>query len=293
VHDVQYFEMFCNRGVYHQGWTAVTRHGIPWDMVAASTPFDNDVWELYGPDDWTQSHDLAQENPSKLAELQRLWLIEAVKYSVLPLDDRRAERLIPEKAGRPTLIHGDTQVLYGGMGRLSESSVISTKNKSFTITAEIEVPDARAKGVIVAQGASIGGWSLYAHEGKLKYCYNVCGVQHFFTEAISAIPSGTHQARIEFAYDGGGLGKGGDVSLYIDGNKVGDGRVELTQAMIFSADETCDVGIDNASSVSPDYSPKSSAFNGTVNWVQIEVGKDDHDHLISPDERFSVAMARQ
>ena len=211
----------------------------------------------------------------------------------MPLDDRRVERLIPEKAGRPTLIHGNTQLLFGGMGRLSESSVINTKNKSFSITSGIEAPDVGAKGVIVAQGASIGGWSLYAHEGKLKYCYNVCGVQHFFTEATSAIPSGTHQARIEYAHDGGELGKGGDVSLYIDGNQVGEGRVELTQPMIFSADETCDVCIDNASSVSPDYNPKSSAFNGTVNWVQIEVGKEDHDHLISPDERFTVAMARQ
>src|SRR5215203_3236307 len=199
VHDLQYFEMFCNRGIYHQGWTGVTRHSIPWDLVAASTPFDDDVWELYGPDDWTQSQDLAQENPAKLAELQRLWLIEAVKYSVLPLDDRRAERLIPGKAGRPTLIHGDSQLLFGGMGRLSESSVINTKNKSFSITAEIEVPEAGAAGVIVAQGASIGGWSLYANEGKLKYCYNVCGIQHFFAEATKDIPSGTHQARMEFA----------------------------------------------------------------------------------------------
>jgi arylsulfatase len=293
VHDLQYFEMFCNRGIYHKGWTAVTRHSIPWDLTAAPTPFDDDTWELYGPDDWTQSNDLAKENPEKLAELQRLWLIEAVKYSVLPLDDRRAERIIPEKAGRPQLITGNSQIMYGGMGRLSESSVISIKNKSFSITAEIEVPDKGAEGVIVAQGASIGGWSLYAKEGKLKYCYNVCGVQHFFTESESCIPSGKHQARVEFAYDGGGLGKGGAVSLYVDGNKVGDGRVGLTQAMIFSADETCDIGEDTASPVSPDYGPTGNAFNGTVNWVQIDVGADDHDHLISPDERFSVAMARQ
>jgi arylsulfatase len=285
--------MFCNRGIYHQGWTGVTRHSIPWDLVAAPTPYDDDTWELYGPDDWTQARDLAKENPAKLAELQRLWLIEAVKYSVLPLDDRRAERIIPEKAGRPTLIHGDSQLLFGGLGRLSVNSVSNTKYKSFAVTAEIEVPEAGAAGVIVAQGASIGGWSLYANEGKLKYCYNVCGVQHFFTEATSAIPSGKHQARVEFAYDGGGLGKGGAVSLFVDGNKVGEGRVELTQAMIFSADETLDVGVDDASPVSPDYQTKNNAFNGTVNWVQIDIGKDDHDHMISPDERFSVAMARQ
>ncbi len=265
----------------------------PLGLVAAPTPFDDDIWELYGPDDWTQSNNLADSNPEKLAELQRLWLIEAVKYSVLPLDDRRAERINPDLAGRPQLIRGNSQIMYGGMGRLSENSVISIKNKSFAVTAEIEVPDAGAEGVIVAQGGSIGGWTLYAKDGKLKYCYNVCGVQHFFTESDTAIPAGTHQARIEFAYDGGGLGKGGATTLFVDGNKVGEGRVGLTQAMVFSADETCDIGSDTASPVSPDYGPTGNAFNGTVNWVQIDIGEDDHDHLISADERMSVAMARQ
>jgi arylsulfatase len=293
VHDLQYFEMFCNRGIYHQGWTAVTRHSIPWDLVAKPTPFDGDDWELYGPDDWTQSNNLAAEKPEKLAELQRLWLIEAVKYSVLPLDDRRAGRINSDLAGRPQLVTGSTQLLFGGMGRLSENSVINIKNKSFAVTAEIEVPESGAEGVIIAQGASIGGWTLYALDGKLKYCYNVCGVQHFFTESDSPIPAGTHQARVEFAYDGGGLGKGGAVTLYVDGNKVGEGRVGLTQAMVFSADETCDIGQDTASPVSPDYRVENNAFTGTVNWVQIDIGADDHDHLISPDERFSVAMARQ
>ena len=293
VHDLQYFEMFCNRGVYHQGWTACTRHSIPWDLVADPVPFDDDTWELYGPDDWTQSNNLAKENPEKLAELQRLWLIEAVKYGVLPLDDRRAQRVNADLAGRPQLITGNSQIMYGGMGRLSENSVINIKNKSFSITAEIDVPDSGAEGVIVAQGASIGGWSLYAKDGKLTYCYNVCGVQHFITGSDTPIPSGKHQARMEFAYDGGGLGKGGAVTLFVDGKKVGEGRVGLTQAMIFSADETCDIGQDTASPVSPDYATGNNAFNGDVNWVQIDIGDDDHDHLISPDERLSVAMARQ
>jgi arylsulfatase len=171
--------------------------------------------------------------------------------------------------------------------------VINVKNKSFSVTAEVEVPESGAEGVIIAQGASIGGWSLYAKDGKLSYCYNVCGVQHFITTSDTPIPSGTHQARIEFTYDGGGLGKGGAVALYVDGNKVGDGHVGLTQAMIFSADETCDIGQDTASPVSPDYSVGDNSFTGTVNWVQIDVGDDDHDHLISPDERMSVLMARQ
>ena len=293
VHDLQYFEMFCNRGVYHQGWTGVTRHGIPWMLHAELPPFDADEWELYAPDDWTQSNNIAAKNPEKLAELQRLWLIEAVKYSVLPLDDRTADRIDPDLAGRPQLITGKSQLLFGGMGRLSENSVINTKNKSFSVTAEIETPDSGAQGVIVAQGASIGGWSLYTLDGKLKYCYNVSGMKHFITGSDTPIPSGKHQARMEFAYDGGGLGKGGDVTLYVDGNKVGEGRVDMTLAMIFSADETCDVGIDNASPVSPEYGPRGNAFNGTIDWVQIDIGDDDHSHMIAPKDRMSLAMARQ
>ena len=175
-HETQYFEMFCNRGIYHKGWTAVTRHGVPW-VGAYKRGFDEDVWELYDTNtDWTQSKDLAKENPKKLAELQRLFLIEATKYSVLPLDDRTFERFNPDLAGRPQLIKGNTQILFGGMGRLSENSVVSTKNKSYSITAEIEVPKSGAKGVIIAQGGSTNGWSLYAKDGKLKHCYNFFGI---------------------------------------------------------------------------------------------------------------------
>ncbi len=293
IHDLQYFEMFCNRGIYHQGWTAVTRHSTPWIAYAQLPAFDDDVWELYGPDDWSQSRDLAAENPAKLAELQRLWLIEAVKYHVLPLDDRRVERFSPDLAGRPTLIKGNTQVLFAGMGRLSENSVLNIKNKSHSVTADIDVPAAGATGVIIAQGGSSGGWSLYAHQGRLKYCYNLFGLRQFNVESASAIPDGHHQVRMEFAYDGGGLAKGGLATLYIDGDKVGEGRVDATVPMIFSADETCDIGTDDGSSVSPDYATSDKAFKGKVNWVQIDVGVDDNDHLISPEERFQVAMARQ
>ena len=189
-HTTQYFEMFCNRGIYHQGWTAVTRHGIPWVLVGEEKPaFDDDVWELYDTTtDWTQANDLSAEQPEKLAELQRLFLIEATKYNVLPLDDRVAERLMPEIAGRPTLVQGDRQLLYGGMGRLTESSVVSIKNKSHAVTAEIEVPDGGAQGVIVAQGGSIGGWSLYLKDGKPRYCYNLLGIQRFYVDSDSEVP---------------------------------------------------------------------------------------------------------
>ncbi len=293
--ETQYFEMFCNRGIYDQGWTAVTRHSIPWDP-SELPPFQDDVWELYDTNtDWSQARDLAAEMPDKLAELQALWLEEARKYNVLPLDDRRVERFNPDLAGRPELIKGSSQLLFGGMGRLSENATINVKNKTHSITAEVEVPAEGAKGAIISQGGAYAGWSLYAHEGRPKYCYNLFGVQLFPVEGDSPIPEGTHQVRMEFAYDGGGLGKGGTVTLYVDGEQVGQGRVEGTVPMIFSADETCDVGSDTASPVSDDYTSEDSRFTGTVNWVQIDIDKaaEDVDHLISPDERLKIAMARQ
>ncbi len=292
-HETQYFEMFCNRGIYHKGWTAVTRHGVPW-LGAYKRGFDEDVWELYDTNsDWTQARDLAKENPKKLAELQRLFIIEAGKYSVLPLDDRTFERFNPDLAGRPQLIKGNTQILFGGMGRLSENSIVSIKNKSYAITADVEVPKSGAEGVIVAQGGSTNGWSLYAKGGKLKYCYNFFGIDVTLIEGTQPIPAGHHQVRMEFKYDGGGLAKGGAVTLYVGGKPVGQGRVERTVPMAFSADETCDVGKEAGSPVSPDYGPEGNAFNGEVNWVQIDLEKDDHDHMVSPEERFRVAMARQ
>jgi arylsulfatase A-like enzyme len=293
-HTTQYFEMFCNRGIYHEGWTAVTRHSIPW--VATEMPaFDDDVWELYAPDDWTQAHDIAAEQPEKLAELQRLFLIEAGKYNVLPLDDRRFERFNPDLAGRPQLVKGTSQLLFGRMGRLSENSIVVIKNKSHAITAQIEVPEGGANGVIVSQGGAFGGFVLYAKDGTPAYCYNLFGLQRFKVYGDGPIPAGEHQVRVEFAYDGGGLGKGGTATLYVDGAKVGEGRVEGTVPMLFSADETTDVGSDTGTPVSDDYKPKDSEFTGHVRWVQIDAdaAAEDVDHLLSPEERLRVAMARQ
>jgi arylsulfatase A-like enzyme len=290
----QYFEMFCNRGIYHEGWTAVTRHSIPW--VATEMPaLADDVWELYGPDDWTQTHDLADQHPERLAELQSLFLDEARKYNVLPLDDRRFERFNPDLAGRPQLVRGTSQLLFGRMGRLSESSIVALKNKSHAITAAIMVPEIGANGVILSQGGAFGGFALYAHDGKLAYCYNLFGLQHFKVYSEGAIPAGDHQVRMEFAYDGGGLGKGGAVTLFVDGETVGEGRVEATVPMVFSADETTDVGSDTATPVSDDYGPRDSEFTGTVEWVQLDIAEaaEDLDHLISPQERLQIAMARQ
>jgi arylsulfatase len=296
-HETQYFEMFCNRGIYHKGWSAVTKHRTPWEMKGGKLPaFNDDVWELYdGSTDWTQAKNLAKEMPEKLHELQQLWLIEAVKFNVLPLDDRQIERFVPELAGRPTLIKGNTQTLYAGMGRLSENSVITIKNKSWAVTSDLEVPVKGAEGVIIAQGGRFGGWSLYAKGGKAKFHYNTLGIKQFDIEATKSIPTGKTQVRMEFAYDGGGMGKGGTVTLYCDGKEVGKGRVEQTQGIIFSADETTDIGYESGTTVSPDYTAHTSRFNGKINWVQIDLGEDakDADHYISPEERLRVAMARQ
>ena len=292
-HETQYFEMFCNRGIYHKGWTAVTRHGVPW-VGAYKRSFDEDVWELYDTNtDWTQAHDLAKQNPKKLAELQRLFIIEAGKYSALPLDDRTFERFNPDLAGRPQLITGKSQLLFGGMGRLSENSILSFKNKSYAITADVDVPKTGAEGVIIAQGGNTNGWSLYAKGGKVKYCYNYFGLDVTMLEATQPMAPGHHQVRLEFKYDGGGIGKGGAITLFVDGTSVAHGRLERTVPLIFSADETCDVGKEAGSPVSPDYGPEGNAFSGEVNWVQIDIEKDDHDHLVSPEERFRVAMAKQ
>lgn len=294
-HDLQYFEMFGNRGIYHRGWSAVTKHKTPWLLVDPDVrAFDDDVWELYdGSVDYSQARDLAAEQPERLAQLQRLWLIEAAKYQVLPMDDRTGERLNPDLAGRPTLIRGNSQLLFAGMGRLSENSVISIKNKSFSVTAEMVVPDGGANGVIIAQGGRFGGWSLFLADGRATFTYNVLGIQSFTIAAEQPVPSGTHQVRMEFAYDGGGLAKGGDVTLYHDGSAVGSGRVGATQPMIFSADETTDVGYESGTAVSAAYTPQSSRFTGRINWVQLDVGSDDHDHFIDPEERMRIAMARQ
>jgi arylsulfatase A-like enzyme len=295
-HETQYFEMFGNRGIYHKGWTAVTRHSNPWIVDAKVPAFDDDNWELYDTGkDWSQANNLAKQMPEKLHELQRLWLIEAARYNVLPIDDRRIERFNSDMAGRPVLIKGNSQILFGGMGRLPENTVLNTKNKSHSVTAEIVVPASGAEGVIVAQGGNAGGWSLYAKGGKLKYCYNLLGIQHFYAESSGTLPTGDHQVRMEFAYAGGGLGKGGTASLFVDGKKVGEGKVGATAAMIFSADDGCDVGVDNGAPVSPDYGAHRNEFSGRVKGVQLAIAEDavSLDHLVSPEEAMRIAMARQ
>jgi arylsulfatase len=292
----QYFEIGGNRGIYHEGWTAVTKHATPWVAMAELPAFADDVWELYAPDDWTQANDLSAEQPDKLRELQELFLEEARRYNVLPLDDRRVERFNATIAGRPELVKGRSQLLYGGMGRLTEATVISTKNVSHAVAADIEVPDSGAAGVIVSQGGAFGGWSLYLRaDGTPAYCYNLLGLMSTKVAGQEPLAPGRHRITMTFDYDGGGPGRGAGISLLVDGEVVGEGRLERTIPLVFSLDETCDVGRDSGLPVSDDYTAEGSVFTGTVDRVLIEVadGATDFSHLIDPEHRLSVALARQ
>src|SRR5262245_2315049 len=289
-HETQYVEMFGNRGIYHKGWTAVTKHRTPWETGMIKTvAFNDDLWELYDTSkDWSQARDLSKEQPEMLKKLQQLWLIEAVKYNVLPLDDRMAERANSELAGRPELIKGNRQIVFGPQTRVPGLAMITLQNKSHAVTAEVEVPKSGAEGVMVAFGGITGGFSLYAKNGKPKFCYNFFGLEETLVEGNSVIPPGKHQVRMEFAYDGGGLGKGGKVSLFVDGKKSGEGRVKQTETFAFG-EETCDIGFESGSAVTEDYPNKDGAdFSGQVNWVEFDAGTaaDDQNHLISADQRL-------
>jgi hypothetical protein len=287
--------MFGNRGIYHKGWTAVTRHRTPWIMTGAAPPFDDDVWELYDTNkDWSQAHDLSKEMPDKLRELQRLWIIEATRNGVLPMDDRGAERFNSDLAGRPVLVRGSSQVLANGMGDLNENGLINVKNKSHSITAQLIIPEGTtANGVILSQGGIGGGWMLYVKDGRPTYLYNLVGLKKTEIASEQPLTSGTHQVRMEFAYDGGGLAKGGTVTLYIDGKPVGNGRLEETAPIIFSGDETSDVGLKRGSPMIPEMPAAKSAFNGTVFAVAIETSGESTDHLLDREQVLHMIMARQ
>ena len=284
-HTTQYFEMFGNRGIYSNGWTAVTKHRTPWETGMVKLPkFTEDKWELYNTnDDFSQSQDLAAKYPDKLKELQKLFLAEAEKYDALPLDDRAVERAVPALAGRPSLMGDRTSLtLYPGMVAIMENATLDIKNRSHTIIAQVEIPQEGAEGVILAQGGRFAGWSLYMKDGKLKYCYNWFNRERYTIESPNRVPAGKATLRFEFVYDGGGVGKGGTGRLYVNGEKVAEGRIENTVPFVFSADETEDVGEDLATPVTEDYKEGDNKFTGTIDNVTIavtpppaQVGKDE------------------
>ncbi|WP_145239037.1 arylsulfatase [Prescottella equi] len=293
-HVTQYFEMLGNRGIYHRGWSAVTKHRTPWQIPGgAGIAFDDDVWELYdGAADWTQARDLAKEYPERLRELQRLFLIEATRYNVLPLDDRTFERVLPGLSGKPRLVPGNRQVLLPGMQALLEMHIVNCRNRSWSLTAQVDVPDGGARGVILNLGGHAGGWSFYFRDGRPTFCYNLFGIERSYIRAPDTVGVGLHQVRSEFAYDGGGLGKGGTLTLFVDGTAVAEGRVERTEPIGFGY-EFSDVGRDSLSTVTPEYPTGDNAFTGRIDWVQIEAGEDGHDHLVDPADVVRVAMYRQ
>jgi arylsulfatase len=273
-HTIQYFEMFGNRALYNNGWFARTIHRAPWEMVNLPN-FKDDVWELYNArEDFSLSNDLAAQYPEKLEEMKGLFMFEAEKHHVLPLDDRTIERTNPELAGRPDIMGGRKALkLYPGMEGMMENSFINIKNKSFTITADIEVPKGGANGVILTQGGRFGGWSMYMKDGKPEFTYNFLGLERYVISSNNKLPEGATTVKVDFAYDGNGTGKGGMATIYVDGKEVGKGRVEKTQPNIFSADETADVGLDNQTPVAEGigYGPEETSFNGKIKEVVIEI----------------------
>ena len=269
-HTTQYFEIFGNRAIYSDGWLAGTVHRAAWEFKVRR-PLADDIWELYDTrTDFSLANDLAAKNPTKLKELQALFMKEAVKYQVLPLDDRTLERLNAALVGRPDLMAGRTSLtVFQGMTGMSENVFINVKNRSHTITAEVEVRGAGENGVILAQAGRFGGWSLYVKDGKPIYTYNWLGLEQFTVAGTQPLPAGKATIRLDFAYDGGGVGKGGAAALFVNGQKVAAGRIEKTQCCGFSADEGADVGADEGTPVSAYAVPFK--FTGKIDKVTIEL----------------------
>ncbi len=271
-HLVQYFEIAGNRAIYDDGWLARTVHRAPWEQ-APRAALEADTWQLSDRTrDFSLSEDLAAKYPKKLAELQALFLAEAVKYDVLPIDDRSIERLDPVLAGRPDLMAGRTSLtLYDGMTGMLENAFINAKNRSSAITAELEIPQGGASGVILAQAGRFGGWSLYLKDGKPAYAYNWIGRETYTVSAPQALPPGPATVTLDFAYDGGGRGKGGTASLLVNGAKVAEGRIANTNPILFSADEAADVGRDEGTAVTDAYTVAASRFTGTIRKVTVDL----------------------
>ncbi len=272
-HLTQYFEIFGNRAIYHDGWLAGTIHKAPWEQKPRA-PLEKDVWELYDTRaDFSLANDLAGKDPAKLKEMQDLFMKEAVKYNVLPIDDRSVERFNAALVGRPDLMAGRTSLtVYEGMTGMSENVFINTKNRSHTITAEVEIPKGGANGVVLAQAGRFGGWSLYLKDGKPTYHYNFLGLARFTIAAKDPVPAGKATIRYEFAYDGGGLAKGGLGTIFVNDRKVAEGRIERTQPMVFSGDEGADVGEDGETPVTEDYGIEAPYnFNGRIDKVTIDI----------------------
>ncbi len=276
-HNTQYFEMFGNRAIYHEGWLARVVHQIPWQGKPLCK-LEDDVWELYNIEaDFSLSQNLAEANPQKLKELQNVFKDEAIANNVFPLDDRLYERFNAKLAGRPDLM-GDRKslTLAHGMEGILENTFLNVKNTSKAIEADVTL-DAKRRGIILCQGGKFGGWALYMNDGKPGYTYNWFGLDRYTIESPTAIESDTAKIKLTFEYDGGGIGKGGTATLFVDGKQVAEGRVEKTEPAVFSADETADVGLDDATQVVEHLfaDREASEFTGHVDSVKVTISADD------------------
>jgi arylsulfatase len=258
--------------------------------------FAEDEWELYDTNkDWSQANDLSKQMPEKLRKLQNLFLVEAAKYNVFPLDDRRSERFDASIAGRPDLPAGRrSMTFYPGMSHLTENTVLNVKNRSHTITAEVEIPEDGANGVIIAQGGRFAGWSLYVKDGAAKYVHNWFDSEYYYVGGEEKLPAGTMTIRYHFNFEGKTPGSGGTGTLYINDEKVAVGKIDKTVPFIFSADETLDIGGDLALPVTDDYPEgESNKFSGKIHWVRIDLEEDDVSQLEPEEQKYHRLLARQ
>lgn len=273
--ETQYFEIGGNRAVYHDGWFAGTVHKAPWEGVPRHT-LTEDVWELYHvDDDFSMARNLAAENPAKLKELQALFTKEAIDHHVLPIDDRTIERFDPKVAGRPDLMNGRMELtVYPGMIYMTENAFINVKNASFDLEAQVDLKQGGSSGVLLAQGGRFGGWSFWVNQGKPVFSYNFLGLELYQVEGTRAVGAGKHSLKVAFDYngEGGARGAGGTATLFIDGEKVGEGKVAKTHPNTFSLDDTADTGVDTGTPVDPAYGEGSkNAFSGGLKQVKIRV----------------------
>jgi arylsulfatase len=273
-HRTQYFEMLVNRGIYQDGWWAAARASIPWD--SSIEPFDPDsaVWELYNLDqDYSQADNLAAKEPAKLRELQEFWWAEAARHSVLPLDGRKVERLNAEMQGRPSLAGNRTKmVYYPGMKGLPAGSAPNVLNKSFSITAEIEMTADSNQGAVFSLGGSDSGYGIYIRDRQPVFVGNFLGRSIVRAASNKPLPDGPARLRGEFKYDGGGIGKGGTLKLFVNDQPAGEARMDQTVGITLGLGGTLDVGLDTGSPVDDAYTPPFE-FQGTIKQVTVELGK--------------------
>jgi arylsulfatase len=272
----QYFEMLGNRGVYHDGWIACTTPaGPPWDPNAPDVdPITGYKWELYNVvNDPTEAHNLADAHADKLQELQLLFYAEASKYQVLPIDNSKTVRMGP--GIRPSLIEGRTSfTFHEGDTRIPEGSSPATKNRSFSIQADLEVPQNGANGMIITQGGLFSGWALYLENGKPTFHYNTVNKFHYTITSPEVLQPGKHTLVFDFKYDGGGLGKSATGTLSADGKQIADGKIAHTVPIRYALDEGLDVGEDTGTPVNLTYDVPFK-FTGKIYKVTVDLKPQD------------------